>query len=84
MSRRIDNPRFSSTDFDWPLFFSGVNETWVNRRKLASRSLRPGAMMFYRKMIQEKTHDFLAQLRTNPKKFQDHVGRSVSHPPYIT
>jgi hypothetical protein len=34
-------------------------------------------------MMQEKTHEFLAQLRTNPKEFQDHIGRLVSLLPYI-
>jgi hypothetical protein len=31
-------------------------------------------------MMQEKTREFLAQLRANPKKFRDHVGRSVKLP----
>lgn len=34
-------------------------------------------------MMQEKTREFLAQLHTNPKKFRDHVGRSVSLLLYI-
>jgi hypothetical protein len=82
-SRHVDNPRFFSADFDWPLFFTGVNETWTNGRKLLNRSLRPGAMMSYRQMMQEKTREFLSQLRTNPKRFRDHIGRSVSLPPHI-
>ena len=65
------------------MFFTGVNETWINGRKLLHRSLKPGAVILYQQMMQEKAREFLAQLRTNPKKFQDHVGRSVSLPPYI-
>jgi hypothetical protein len=41
-------------------------------------------MISYHQMMQEKTREFLAQLRTNPKKFRDHIGRSVILlPPYI-
>jgi hypothetical protein len=65
------------------MFFIGVNETWITGRKLLDRSLRPSAMMLYRQMMQEKTHEFLTQLRTNPKEFRNHVGRSVSLSPYI-
>ncbi len=61
----------------------GVNETWLNGRKLLNRSLRPDAMVSYRQMMLEKTYEFLAQLRTNPKNFRDHVGRSVTRLPHI-
>ena len=79
----VDNPRFFSTDFDWPVFFTGVNESWMNGRKLLNRSLRPSAIISYRQMMQEKTREFLTQLRKNPKQFRDHVGRSVRRPTYI-
>jgi hypothetical protein len=78
ISHMLTIPRFFSTDFDWPLFFIGVNETWLNGRKLLNRSLRPAAMMSYRQMMQERTREFLTQLRTNPKNFRHHVGRSVN------
>ena len=35
-------------------------------------------------MMQEKTREFLARLRANPKEFRDHVGRLANLPPYIT
>ena len=62
---------------DWLLFAIGMNETWRKGRKLLDRSLRPGAMMSYWQMMQEKTHEFLAQLRTNPKDWNAHVELSV-------
>ena len=34
-------------------------------------------------MIQEKTIGFLAQLRANPKDFNDHLELSVCHVPYV-
>jgi len=74
-SERPRIPITEITDFDWPMFFIGVNETWITGRKLLDRSLRPSAMMLYRQMMQEKTHEFLTQLRTNPKEFRNHVGR---------
>ena len=68
---------------DWPVFMSGMSETWRQGRKLLDRSLRPGAVTSYRQMIQEKTIAFLAQLRANPKDFDAHVELSVRHVPYI-
>ena len=68
---------------DWPVFMSGMSETWRQGRKLLDRSLRPGAVTSYRQMIQEKTIGFLAQLRVNPKDFDAHVELSVRHVPYI-
>lgn len=68
---------------DWPVFMTGMTETWRKGRKLLDRSLRPGAMISYRQMIQEKTHEFLAQLYATPKDFEAHVGLSVDYSPYI-
>jgi cytochrome P450 len=64
---------------DWPVFMTGMTETWRKGRKLLDRSLRPGAMMSYRQMMQEKTFEFLAQLRANPKDFHAHLELSVGH-----
>jgi hypothetical protein len=60
-------------EMDWPLFMTGMNETWRKGRKLLDRSLRPGAMIPYWQLMQEKTSEFLAQLRANPKDFYAHV-----------
>ncbi len=60
-------------DFDWPVFMIGISETWRKERKILDNSLRPGAMMSYRQMMQEKTHELLVQLRANPKGFDKHV-----------
>jgi cytochrome P450 len=70
-------------DMDWPVFMTGMTETWRKGRKLLDRSLRPGAMISYRQMIQEKTREFLAQLYATPKDFEAHVGLSADCPPYI-
>ncbi|KAF8483908.1 cytochrome P450 [Russula ochroleuca] len=60
-------------DMDWPLFMSGMTETWHEGRKLLDRSLRSGAMFSYRQMMQEKTREFLAQLFATPKGLRTHL-----------
>jgi cytochrome P450 len=62
---------------DWPIFMTGMNETWRKGRKLLYRGLRPGAIISYRQMMQERTCELLAQLRANPKDFRAHVEESV-------
>ena len=57
-------------DFDWPIFMIGLSETWRKERKILDNSLRPGAVMSYRQVMQEKTHEFLIQLRANPKDLE--------------
>ena len=52
---------------------TGTSETWRKGRKLLDGSLRPGAIMSYRQMMQEKTREFLAQLRANPNDFDTHL-----------
>jgi len=58
---------------DWPLFMTGMTETWREGRKLVDHSLRPGAVMTYGQMMQEKTRGFLTQLLATPKNFRAHV-----------
>jgi cytochrome P450 len=70
-------------DMDWPLFMSGMTETWHEGRKLLDRSLRSGAMFSYRQMMQEKTREFLAQLFATPKGLRTHLELLVEHLPYI-
>ncbi|KAH9987430.1 CyP450 monooxygenase [Russula vinacea] len=60
-------------DMDWPIFIIGMTELWRKGRKLLDRSLRIGAMVLYRHMMQEKTREFLAQLHANPKDFRAHL-----------
>jgi hypothetical protein len=67
---------------DWPVFMTGMTESWRKGRKLLDRSLRPGAIIPYQQMIQEKTREFLEQLRETPKNFEAHVGLSADCPPY--
>ena len=52
---------------------TGMTETWREGRKLLDRSLRPGAMVSYRQMMQEKTREFLARLSATPKDLYAHV-----------
>ena len=72
---------FVRTDLDWPLFMTGMTETWREGRKLVDHSLRPGAVMTYGQMMQEKTREFLTQLFATPKNFRDHVKLSVGRLP---
>ncbi len=60
-------------DFEWPIFMIGLSETWRKERKILDTSLRPGAVMSYRQMMQENTHEFLVQLRANPKDFGNSI-----------
>lgn len=68
---------------EWPILLNGTTETWRKGRRLLDRSLRPGGMTSYRQMMLDKTSEFLAQLRANPKEFRSHIEMSVGCPPYI-
>lgn len=63
---------------EWPILLTGTTETWRKGRRLLDRSLRPGEVTLYRQMILDKTREFLAQLRSNPKEFRSHVELSVA------
>jgi hypothetical protein len=67
---------------EWPILLDGTTETWRRGRRLLDRSLRPGELTSYQQMMLDKTHEFLEQLRANPKEFRSHVGLSVGRPPY--
>ena len=64
-------------EMDWLLPNSRKNEVWREGRKLLDRSLRPGATISYRQMMQEITRGFLAQLRATPREFRSHISLSV-------
>jgi hypothetical protein len=68
---------------DWLLLGTGMTELWRKGRKLLDRGLRIGAMVLYRQMMQEKTREFLARLRTNPKDFLAHLELSAGHLPSL-
>ena len=50
-----------------------MGDTWRKGRKLLDGSLRSGAVMSYRQVMQEKTHEFLVNLMANPKDFHAHI-----------
>jgi cytochrome P450 len=60
-------------DFEWPIFMIGLSDTWRKERKILDSSLRPGAVMSYRQVMQERTHEFLVRLRANPKDFHNSI-----------
>ena len=70
-------------DVDRFVPFTGMCDAWREERKLLDRSLRAGATVSYRQMMEEKTRWFLAQLIANPKEFQHHIELSVSNLSYI-
>ncbi|KAF8498603.1 cytochrome P450 [Russula emetica] len=72
-SDRPSLPIAKMTDMDWPLFMTGMTETWREGRKLVDHSLRPGAVTTYGQMMQEKTREFLTQLFATPKNFRSHI-----------
>ncbi|KAF8483988.1 cytochrome P450 [Russula ochroleuca] len=66
-------PILEIMEMDWSIFNTGTTETWREGRKLLDGSLRPGAMISYRQMMQEKTREFLSQLLATPKDFHAHI-----------
>ena len=64
---------------EWPLFMTKMTQTWREGRKIVDGGLRPGAIVPYRRMMQEKTHDFLARLFTAPKDLNAHIKLLVGH-----
>ncbi|KAF8483917.1 cytochrome P450 [Russula ochroleuca] len=72
-SDRASLPIAEMMDMDWPVFMARMSDTWREGRRLLDRSLRPGATILYRQMMQEKTREFLAQLFATPKDFRAHI-----------
>jgi hypothetical protein len=62
---------------DWSLAVARKNTSWREGRRLLDRSLRPGATMSYRRVMEEKTRTFLAKLLEDPKPFSSHIELSV-------
>jgi hypothetical protein len=69
-------------DLDWFVPNTGMCDAWREERKLLDRSLRAGATVSYRQMIEEKTRWFLAQLISNPNEFHHHIELSVCNLPH--
>ena len=55
----------------------GLNETWRKERNILDTSLRPGAVVLYRQVMEEKTRELLVQLCADPKDFVARVNLSV-------
>ena len=72
ISRHAD-ASISRMEMDWPVFMTRMSEAWRDGRKILDPSLRPGAAMSYRQIMQEKTREFLAQLFATPKDFRAHI-----------
>ncbi|KAI0273084.1 cytochrome P450 [Russula aff. rugulosa BPL654] len=72
-SERRYFPIIEMMDMEWPLFMTGTTETWRKGRKILDGNLRPGAMVSYRQIMEEKTRDLLAQLCATPKNFHAHL-----------
>ena len=68
---------------DWFTPNIGMTESWREERKILDRSLRAGATISYRQMMQEKTRWFLAQLFVNPNEFHHHIELSLCCPPCV-
>ena len=60
-------------DFEWPVFMVAVDETWRKKRKILDSSLRPGAIVSYRQVMEEKTRELLVRLHADPKDFYNRV-----------
>ncbi|KAH9952456.1 cytochrome P450 [Russula dissimulans] len=66
-------PALEIMELDWLVFIAKKSDSWREGRKVLDRSLRPGATISYRQMMQENTYWFLAQLLATPKEFREHI-----------
>jgi hypothetical protein len=62
---------------DWLLGGLRKGELWREGRKILDRSLRPGATILYRQMMQENVRWYLSQLLTTPEEFRTHISLLV-------
>ncbi|KAH8994583.1 cytochrome P450 [Lactarius akahatsu] len=75
-----DRPSWPITeiiDVDWLIPFTRYGEQWREKRKIADRTLRPGALSPYHQRIEENTHAFLGRLLAAPVDFRSHVGQLI-------
>ena len=64
-------------EVNWLLSVTEYGERWREGRKIADRSLRPGAISLYHQRIEKKTHALLRQLLSSPAEFRGHIELSV-------
>jgi hypothetical protein len=64
-------------EVDWLLPVTEYGERWREGRKIADRSLRPGAISPFHQRIEEKTRAFLGQILASPADFRGHIELSV-------
>ncbi|KAH9174424.1 cytochrome P450 [Lactarius sanguifluus] len=57
---------------EWLIPFTQFGEQWREKRKMADRTLRPGALSLYHQRIEENTHAFLGRLLAAPVDFRSH------------
>ncbi|KAI0056551.1 cytochrome P450 [Artomyces pyxidatus] len=58
---------------DWNMAFFSDTVLWRQRRRILDRGLRPSAAVQYWPIQQEKVHDFLKILLSNPEDFRQHI-----------
>jgi hypothetical protein len=63
---------------NWILPIASKGKLLRDGRKLLDRSLRPGATALHRRLIEEKTREFLGQVLSTPKHFREHIDLLVS------
>jgi cytochrome P450 len=72
-SDRPTLPMHRIAEVDWLLPLTRYGKCWREGRKIAERSLRPGAMSQYHQRIEEKTRAFLGQILASPADFRGHI-----------
>ncbi|KAI9441782.1 cytochrome P450 [Lactarius indigo] len=70
-------PMHQIMEVGWLLPVAKYGERWREGRKIADRSLRPGAMSLYHHRIEEQRRGFLSQLLASPADFRGHIELSV-------
>jgi hypothetical protein len=70
-------PTLCRMEVDWLLPVTEYGERWREGRKIADRSLRPGAISPFYQRIEEKTRAFLRQILASPADFRGHIELSV-------
>ena len=63
--------------WQWLLPAARGDDRWRLGRRLLDRSLRPGATVSYRPMVQTKAHSLLSRLLANPDQWEAHFELSV-------
>ncbi|KAI9441790.1 cytochrome P450 [Lactarius indigo] len=79
-------PIFEIMGIDWFFFLARMGKCWREGRKSLDRSLRPGTTAPHRRLVEEKTCEFLGQLLATPNAFREHLyllqGKLIMHLTY--